>query len=107
MKVDYWLIRIGLGFIWVGIFAAALTLFFATRRSMRLFTGVPGLRFFLGMEILALLLLFAQIPLFSLGFFFIDGLITALSALLFTISGYGVTTALLKVEGSNFRAHEK
>ncbi|MBN2378295.1 hypothetical protein JXM67_00625 [candidate division WOR-3 bacterium] len=100
LQIDQWLIRLSMGLIWVGIFAAALTLFLATYRSFRLYKTFTSFRLYLALEIIAGGLLFAQIPLLALGLYFVDGLVTVVSALLFTISGYGVAVTYRKAMDS-------
>lgn len=86
--------RVSIGLIWVGIVAAAVILFIATKRSLGLLGFEKRLRFFFLLQIIALILLGIQLPLLSLAVFFFDGLVTIVSTFLFVISGYAVSTRL-------------
>jgi|GEM_PF-2600132 len=87
-ELDHLLIRIGLGFIWIGISAAALTMFLATLRLKKVFKTEKRLRIWLIVQITSGILLMTQ-PLFLIfGLFWLDGLLTVVSALGFTVSGY-------------------
>ncbi|MBD3286857.1 hypothetical protein GF338_11040 [candidate division WOR-3 bacterium] len=88
LELDHLLIRIGLGLIWLGIAAAALTMFLATLRCIKLFKPGKRFRIWLVVQIIADLVLVSQPVLLIFGLFWIDGLLTAASAILLAISGY-------------------
>lgn len=89
--IDYLWMRISMGLIWVGIASAAAIVVFVTVRTMKIWGPSRPLKIYLGLEIFAGALLIAQLPLLGFGLFFYDGLLTIVSTVIFTLTGYGVS----------------
>ncbi len=94
LRIDSIIIRISMGLLWVGILAPGLILFFATYRSAKLVEFSSPIIAFIVVEIIFMITLAGQVPLFALGIFLPDGILTVLSIVLVTFAGNSVAADL-------------
>jgi hypothetical protein len=93
-RIDSIILRTSMGLLWIGIFAPGLILFLATYRSAKLLKFSSPIVLFVVMEIIFLVTLAGQIPLFALGLYLPDGILTVFSIVLAMFAGYGAASDL-------------